>query len=442
VKCKVGAYNDLIGQPGCKRCGPSATTPPEGGAVTCECLGERRKFIKSSGSCLCEAGYKPKNGADPGADSKEGCELIVKAACAAGQEVDVEGNCVEDPAALCAAQCGGDGGTVVEGTGVCECATVPDVDTVCDADCRASQPKAALSADGKLTVTDPVTGKTASYDPTEVPGFGGKTSCSGSDCKMVSIGKADDGSFTSDYGMNEQVLAKAGIESKAAAARRALNATGRQLQASQPAPTGLVNPVICVNAGSIVLFDVNAAEGRYPVYLKDSILNTNQDFDRSPFDDLAKQVKNGVAIQIWSHEFAEKGIYAFADSKDGAKLTIVAVKADNEACKDPDAFIQSMTAASLSAVGIESQPKSVAPDWAFVTSTVVLLLFINFAIIALFVLLSNAGAQQTAPGGEGVNNIYYDKIHAKEQLGKKEYKCHERFRCCQRKKTDEVEDVA
>jgi len=55
---------------------------------------------------------------------------------------------------------------------------------------------------------------------------------------------------------------------------------------------------------------------------------------------------------MWSHEFSEKGIYVFADSIDKTKLTIISVKATSEACKDPSAFIQSMTAASLSAVGI------------------------------------------------------------------------------------------
>lgn len=75
-----------------------------------------------------------------------------------------------------------------------------------------------------------------------------------------------------------------------------------------------------------------------------------------------------------------------------------------------------MTTASLSAVGIESQPKSVAPDWIFVTSTVVVLLVVNFFIIALFVRLSEAGAEHggVRPGQEGVNDIYYDKIYAKE----------------------------
>jgi hypothetical protein len=50
-----------------------------------------------------------------------------------------------------------------------------------------------------------------------------------------------------------------------------------------------------VKAGAVVLFDVSwdegTGEGCYPVYVKDSILNTNQDFDRAPFDELAQLVE-------------------------------------------------------------------------------------------------------------------------------------------------------
>ena len=96
LSCKIGWYNDLLGQAGCRKCGPSANTPSTGAATTCTCAGANRRFIKSTGSCLCETGFKPKNGADPAADAASDCELIVKEACAVGVEVDVEGNCVKN----------------------------------------------------------------------------------------------------------------------------------------------------------------------------------------------------------------------------------------------------------------------------------------------------------------------------------------------------------
>ena len=74
-------------------------------------------------------------------DSAEDCELIVKETCPSGVDVDIDGNCVEDPEAACRLQCGetADGqtaGKLVQGTGLCECSEVTDVDSICDADCR------------------------------------------------------------------------------------------------------------------------------------------------------------------------------------------------------------------------------------------------------------------------------------------------------------------
>lgn len=84
IPCIEGYYNDLIGQAGCKKCGPSSTSTP--GSLTCTCIGRNRIFVKSIGSCLCENGYKPKDGMSDG-DSKSDCESIVKIPCSEGQTV-------------------------------------------------------------------------------------------------------------------------------------------------------------------------------------------------------------------------------------------------------------------------------------------------------------------------------------------------------------------
>ena len=60
IPCVDGYYNDLMGQAGCKKCGPTSYSTE--GALTCNCNGVNRRFVKSIGSCLCENGYKPKDG--------------------------------------------------------------------------------------------------------------------------------------------------------------------------------------------------------------------------------------------------------------------------------------------------------------------------------------------------------------------------------------------
>lgn len=202
---------------------------------------------------------------------------------------------------MCQAQCGAEGGALVPGSGLCQCAVVVDVDSVCDAACRASQVKTTLLPAGTIKLTDPVTGAESVFDPTADPGYGGSATCSQAGaCPVTSVGRAADGSFTADYSTNARLLAQGGIESSVDKTstrlrrRRALQEQGRSLQAAQASDAAIANPVICVNVGAVILFDVDAVEGRYPVYVKDSILNTNQDFDRAPFDELATLVGAGV----------------------------------------------------------------------------------------------------------------------------------------------------
>jgi hypothetical protein len=91
---------------------------------------------------------------------------------------------------------------------------------------------------------------------------------------------------------------------------------------------------------------------------------------------------------MWSHEFSQKGVYVFADSKSATKLSVIAVKAANEQCKNEDAYVQSMSIQSLSAVGIEAQPKTVEPDFAFVTAAFIFLMAFNFIFVSGFVWLA------------------------------------------------------
>jgi len=93
LPCKVDWYNDLPGQGGCKKCGP--TSHADGGALTCQCVGANRDFVKGNGACLCTIGYQPKNNA-PNKDSGEDCEQIVTAPCTEDQEVSVNGDCLDE----------------------------------------------------------------------------------------------------------------------------------------------------------------------------------------------------------------------------------------------------------------------------------------------------------------------------------------------------------
>lgn len=191
------------------------------------------------------------------------------------------GKCIStgNYAQTCQEQCGADGGTLVQGTGVCQCNKIQVVDQVCDDNCRAKRIKVVLNSDGTVSMYDPVSGKYSKpYDPSTVTGFGGTSTCKTGNCTVLSVGKRDDGSFTTDYSTNPLLTAAAGLQEAPTTGRQrrlsAANDSRRELQTTSSTPA-ITNPVLCVKQGAVIVFDVNPTKKQYPVYVKDSILNTN-----------------------------------------------------------------------------------------------------------------------------------------------------------------------
>ena len=86
---------------------------------------------------MCSKGYKPKNDAD-NIDSSEDCEADIKPVCDGGQLITIDGFCLKtgaDEEAYCNTYCIG-GGSVIPGTGMCQCFDINDTQEVCDATCQ------------------------------------------------------------------------------------------------------------------------------------------------------------------------------------------------------------------------------------------------------------------------------------------------------------------
>ena len=118
---------------------------------------------------------------------------------------------VEDEKFICNQQCPGVGGTFVEGTGLCQCETITDVDEICNSACVAKMPKSKLGPDGKMTITDPTTNKTSTVDPSTLPGYYGNFKCettntATTDCKVLQMGMTEDGSFSYEFEPNADIL--------------------------------------------------------------------------------------------------------------------------------------------------------------------------------------------------------------------------------------------
>ena len=107
----------------------------------------------------------------------------------------------------------------------------------------------------------------------------GSPSCTGLACKVVSI---VGGAVTSFEPANFFVNIFKSVFSS-------YTSSIRLLQQS----TSFTSPVICVAPGTTVAFDTSA--GNYPVYLKDSMLNTNELFDYSQFEVLGSRISQASA---------------------------------------------------------------------------------------------------------------------------------------------------
>jgi hypothetical protein len=70
-------------------------------------------------------------------------------------------------------------------------------------------------------------------------------------------------------------------------------------------PPTLYNPAVCLIAGESVLFDVSNRQ--YPVYLKDSLLNTNTQFDYSAFRQLSALAATAVTVSSFAFTFSSAG---------------------------------------------------------------------------------------------------------------------------------------
>ncbi len=70
------------------------------------------------------------------------------------------------------------------------------------------------------------------------------------------------------------------------------------------------------------------------MYSKDSILNTNKDFDYGPFSDLENIILNqNITVTNFSFIFKQKGIYVL-NNYSSEKITIISVVAVDQTCSN------------------------------------------------------------------------------------------------------------
>jgi hypothetical protein len=97
----------------------------------------------------------------------------------------------------------------------------------------------------------------------------------------------------------------------------------------------LDNPVMCLELGETLIFSI-ADDDHYPRYEKDSLLNSNMNFDYGPFLELENMMDSGnTTIKSFAYTFRSSGRYAFTDSDDSDNLLLVTVMSEGEECSEP-----------------------------------------------------------------------------------------------------------
>ena len=137
--------------------------------------------------------------------------------------------------------------------------------------------------------------------------------------------------------------------------------------------------MICTTIGSALLFE-NLSNTTYPVYLKDSLLNTNENFDYGEFTKLPTTLKNNTS-QNFVFTFNDAGVYVFGDSRNLDKQTIVSVMGINGKCPSSTAFLP-QTADSLLRVNAKRRDILLPPNWIFFFSVLVAFCLLILAFVA------------------------------------------------------------
>ena len=163
------------------------------------------------------------------------------------------------------------------------------------------------------------------------------------------------------------------------------------LQSSGSIPGGIDQPVICLDNGDSLVWDVSnvdtpAGESKhFPVYLKDSLFNSNPDFDYGPFRQLAEFMDDGVNLKNFVYVFQDAGTYVFGDNADNSLITVVSVMEPTARCPSA-APIMSRTTQNLVSVGASTNNEiNTAPDIVLIVIIIVgLVLFVTGVILGLY----------------------------------------------------------
>jgi len=222
------------------------------------------------------------------------------------------------------------------------------VDEICNQACRKAAPKITFKSSFEITLS---TAAGSTQLPLNQAGnFYGKLEKCRSESNDCAIKTADIGSqgFEGNYNLPSTIT-------KALLRRRRLghhvhdelmehveSQERRRLQ-TESSNKKIFNPLYCINAADSFIFSIDDPN-HYPVYMKNSVMNSNDVFDYGAFnvleEDMLRLNKEKVtAASIFAFTFPKPGTYVFNDSADSQKIMVIQVMGPGEECADSDRFV-------------------------------------------------------------------------------------------------------
>lgn len=125
----------------------------------------------------------------------------------------------------------------------------------------------------------------------------------------------------------------------------------------------IINPVVCLGIFDSIVFSVDSS-GSWPVYDKDSLLNTNPAFDFGAFRSLQRDMQSGANTSSFVFTFLSQGVHTFVSSTSTARRIIVRVVAEGVQCPAHAGSILPTSEESLILVGIKVNDELLTDiDW-------------------------------------------------------------------------------
>ena len=377
LSCPAGTYQDLVGQSSCLKCSSSSLSLA--GSSLCTCIGANRAFQPGDGSCICAPGYEFVDSitltVSSNSDGVYDCQPIVYTRCSTTQVRNSLGQCVDSN--YCAGACGTTAGGTLTSSGLCQCANLVPVDQICDAACRARAPTVRCDGSGNLVITDPAT------STVEIVSIAGLDAQGGIDCSITGATvysmSTSLGSFQGIYGVAAPFVTTPASRRLSTGNvfdtdNREISVSKRRLANTTTYPT-VSNPLVCIKVGDSILFEASGSS--YPVYMKDSLINTNPSFDYSQFRYLAFLAKQGIAITNFAFTFTQAGYYQFGVS-DSQVLSVIIVTPDSVGCSTSGAFVEASQANYILSGTVSSSNIVLSPDWSLVIGLVIgMLVLVN-----------------------------------------------------------------